>query len=64
MKYKVFLAIGVTGSSPSTSDAGGMTAFYTKSQAVACCEQWRDFNSKYFAYLWDGSQWTEYVQVP
>jgi len=64
MKFKVFLSVGTTPSSPSSGDAGGTLTFYTKSQAVACCEAWRNIDSKYFAYLWDGSQWIEYIQIP
>lgn len=55
MKYKVIIDSSrseVTGDSTSFS-------FYTRNQAVACCEAWIESANK-VAWLWDGVQWTFY----
>ena len=49
MKYKVLLGVG-----------GGSYAsltFYTSAQATQCCQAWVE-NSNHFAWLWNGSTWT------
>ena len=63
MKYKVVLAFNAS-SGPGAVDGAASINFYTKAQAIAACEAWRDSDSSVEAYLWNGVSWTKYKQVP
>jgi hypothetical protein len=61
MKYKVLLR-------DSTSSRSGIASvsFYTRAQATACAQEWvSTFGAiSFYAYVWDGSTWTEYAPAP
>jgi hypothetical protein len=63
MKYKVILSF-LAGGTPNSVDGSTAISFYTYSQALASCEAWIQLDQYQWAYLWDGSTWTVYKQVP
>ena len=62
MKYKVLLMNGDAGTSGNRGSA--TISFYTLANAQNCCEQYRQLGASSYAYLWDGSTWTEYAPIP
>ena len=60
MKYKVVF-INTSGSGNRSSSA---VSFYKLAVAQSAAEQWREIDISYYAYLWNGSTWTEYAPIP
>jgi hypothetical protein len=54
MKYKVIFYDN------SNTPENATFSFYTKSQAIAACVNWVSKSASYRAYLWDGTEWTQY----
>lgn len=60
MKYKVVLSVNGSG-----EVGNAAVSFYTRTQAVEACENWRTLGSSYYAYLWDNTgSWTIYAPIP
>jgi len=56
MRYKVifYRPIGSTSAGMANSE------FYVLAEAVACAEAWPNIASDFYAYVWDGENWTQY----
>lgn len=60
MKYKVLYQISSSGSNRGMASA----SFYTRAQANASADEWRQFGEQFYAYVWDGSAWVTYAPIP
>ncbi len=60
MKFKVIFQM----TSGSGNRASSATEFYVYAEAVSAAEQWREISNSFFAWVWDGSTWTEYAPIP
>jgi hypothetical protein len=59
MRYKLILLENSSGGG--NPDAMSSLTFYTKNQAIACAEAWKESGITKYSYLWDGTNLTLYT---
>ena len=61
MKYKVIL---YNANGAPEVDTSGSFTFFRRDDAERCVNSWRSISVAYYAWLWDGEDWTQYAPIP